>query len=799
MQKKDILINSDILSKMSIEEKIELCCGADFWHTKAFEKYGVEQTTVADGPHGVRHQAENADMLGIHASVPATCFPTAAATGCSWDKELITEVGRAIAEEALSLGVDTVLGPGLNIKRNPLCGRNFEYFSEDPYLTGQLGAAFINGVQENGIGACAKHFAANSQEYKRFSSNDHIDERTLREIYLPAFEQAVKEGNPDMMMCAYNKINSVYCSDNKQLLTDILREEWGYEGMVITDWGAMHDKVAAFKAGCDLSMPGKTKHLQKHPLQAYQNGKLKKEEIDRCADRIITKALASSKVRQGKKDYDKEVHHRIALKAAVQSAVLLKNDGILPLKSDKIALVGNMARNPRYQGSGSSHINPIKLPTLLDAAPTWNYVEGCDCYADTSEELLAQVKEAAKTSEITVVIAGLPDNYESEGFDRSDMKMPEGHIRMIETAAEVNPNTVVVLLCGSPVEMPWMNKVKAVLYMGLPGQAGAEAIYSLLTGTDNPSGKLTETWPVKYEDVPSSSYYGNPHKDAQYREGIYVGYRYYETAGMPVCFPFGYGLSYTQFSYTDLTVSECREKENHRTGREISAVITNTGNKVGSEVVQLYIAPFDSKIYRPVKELKGFVKVNLAPGESKTIKFFIEERSFAIWQDGWKVPEGTYEIQLAASIQDVRLSSKIEVSGEQVKVPQWQKESWYGKPYGQPAKKDFEKMLGYDVKEADTIRKGSFTEESTVLEMAEYSTVLRIVKYFMIKTIAKSNGGKIDYKNNTFRMSVTSSVDCALFGLINNSGGAMPEGVAYGLLEIANGHFMKGIMRMIRR
>lgn len=780
----------NILSKMSIEDKIDLCCGANFWRSVSFKKYGLPAMTVSDGPHGVRFQANDGDMLGIHSSVPATCFPTAAATGCSWDRELVGEIGEAIAEEALAYGVDVILGPGLNIKRSPLCGRNFEYISEDPFLSGRLGASYIKEAQKYGVGACPKHFAANSQEYKRFSSNDHIDERTLREIYLSAFEWAVKDGKPAMIMSAYNKINGTYCSDNRWLLTDVLRKEWGFDGMVVTDWGGMHDRIAGFKSGCDWSMPGGgTRHLQRNALEAYHSGKLTEEEINVSADRIISRVLTSAEARKHKKDFNKERHHELARKAAAQSAVLMKNDHILPLKSDKVAVIGYMAKEPRYQGSGSSHINPTKLTSLCTVAPDWKYAQGCDEYGDTSDVLLKKAAEEAKRADICVIVAGLPDSYESEGFDRSDMKMPEGQIQMIEAVSAVNPNTVVVLLCGSPVELPWIDKVKAILYMGLPGQAGGEAMVDLLTGRVNPSGKLAETWPFHYEDAPCSEYYGEPHRDAQYREGIYVGYRYYETSKTPVRFPFGFGLSYTKFEYSGLDIGE----------NSVTVSVCNTGDAAGSEVVQLYIVPPGGGIYRAAKELKGFAKIHLKPGESSQVTFDLDDRSFAVWADGWRVQKGKYEVQIASSVQDVKISSDIEVDGVMLSAPDWQMKSWYAAPKGKPPKSEFEIMLGHSVLEPAPLLKGCFTDENTIVEMAEHSYFVKIVKYFMEKAIGKTSGGKVDYRNPTFRMAFSSSADCALFGLVISSCGSMPENVAYGILEIANGHMLRGIKRMMKK
>ncbi|NLO83935.1 MAG: glycosyl hydrolase [Clostridiales bacterium] len=775
---------------MSVEDKIDLCCGANFWRSAGFEKYDLPAMAVSDGPHGVRFQADESDMLGINTSVPATCFPSGGTSGCSWDKDLLGEIGEAIAQEALSYGVDGILGPGLNIKRSPLCGRNFEYISEDPFLSGKLGASYIKEAQKTGVSACPKHFAANSQEYKRFSSNGHMDERTLREIYLSAFEEAVNDGKPNMLMTAYNKINGTYCSDNKWLITDVLRNEWGFDGLVVTDWGGMHDRVQGFKSGCDWSMPGGgTKHLQNSALAAYHAGTLSEQEIDACADRMITRMLNAAKARKKKSDFSRDKHHALAHKAAVQSAVLLKNDGILPLKSESVSLIGYMAKVPRYQGAGSSHINPTKLLSLRDITPNWHYSEGCDEHGDTNDALLADACLIAKESETCVVVAGLPDSYESEGFDRSDMKMPDGHIRMIEAVCDANPNTVVLLLCGSAVEVPWINKARAVLYMGLAGQASAEATYELLSGQTSPSGKLAETWPLRYEDVPCSEYYGMPHRDAEYREGIYVGYRYYETSGTPVRFPFGFGLSYTQFDYSSL------EANDHK----ITVSVKNTGKTSGAEVVQLYISPPKAGTHRPSKELKGFEKVFLQQGETKQVTFELNDRSFAVWNDGWKIQKGIYTLNIASSVHDIQLTATTQVDGEDMKIPSFEAGSWYEAPCEKPSRTGFEKMIGHTVPIPKKTVKGQFTDENTIAEMAEHSIIMRIVKYFIEKTIAKMNGCKLGDRNPTFKMAVSSSVDSALFSLVISSCGSMPKNIAYGLLDMANGHMLGGIKRMLKK
>ena len=562
-----------ILQQMTLEDRIALCSGENFWETKKYEKYGIPSLFMCDGPHGLRKQEDAADMLGVNKSRPATCFPAEVTTAGSWDPELLTAIGSAIGQEAREQGVGLVLGPGANLKRNPLCGRNFEYFSEDPYLAGKLAAGFIRGAEAQGIGTSLKHFAVNSQEKSRFTSNSVLDDRTLRELYLTAFEIAVKEGHPSTLMCAYPKLNGVHCSDNKALLTDILRTEWGFGGMVVTDWGAMNDRPEGFRAGCDLNMPGGSDYMEKEVLQAVKDGTLPERCIDDSARRVLKLVFRAAETLKAPATCDYEAHHALAKRASLEGAVLLKNEGgILPLKKDaKIAVIGAMAKNLRYQGSGSSHINPTKLSQPLDFLPDAIYAPGCDDRGDTTEDLLSQAAKTAQEAEIAVISAGLPDRYESEGFDRADMKMPEGQLRMIDAVAAANPNTVVVLLCGSAVECPWADRVKGILYMGLPGQAGGEAVADLLCGRANPSGKLAESWPLSYADVPSSEIYGKT-DDALYQEGVYVGYRYYDKAGVPVRWPFGYGLSYTTFAYSDLTVD----------GNAVSVAVKNTGSFAGA-------------------------------------------------------------------------------------------------------------------------------------------------------------------------------------------------------------------------
>ena len=769
-----------ILQQMTLEDKIALCSGENFWETKKYEKYGIPSLFMCDGPHGLRKQENAADMLGVNESRKATCFPAEVTTAGSWDPELLTAIGSAIGQEAREQGVGLVLGPGVNLKRNPLCGRNFEYFSEDPYLAGKLAAGFIRGAEAQGISTSLKHFAANSQEKSRFTSDSVLDDRTLRELYLTAFEIAVKEGHPSTLMCAYPKLNGVHCSDNKALLTDILRTEWGFSGLVVTDWGAMNDRIEGFRAGCDLNMPGGSDYMEKEVLQAVKNGTLPESCVDDSARRVLELVFRAAETLKAPATCDYEAHHVLAKRAALEGAVLLKNEGgILPLKKDaKIAVIGAMAKSIRYQGSGSSHINPTKLSQPLDFLPDALYAPGCDDRGDTTDDLLAQAAKTAQEAEIAVIFAGLPDRYESEGFDRADMKMPDGQLRMIEAVARANPNTVVVLLCGSAVECPWADRVKGILYMGLPGQAGGEAVADLLCGRANPSGKLAESWPLSYADVPSSEIYGKT-ADALYEEGLYVGYRYYEKSGVAVRWPFGFGLSYTTFAYSDLAVD----------GKTVSVTVENIGPCAGAEVVQLSVKAPQDGLHRPIRELKGFQKIFLEPGQRQTVTFSLTDRSFTLWADGWKVPGGTYAVQIG------NLSADLEIAGETLPVPGWQAGSFYESCTGKPDQAQWEAMLGRRYA-PPVLKKGSFTMENTVEEMKDYSLIMKIMYKATEHVIAKGNGGKIDYENPNFRVQMASSAGGPLRSMMISGG--MKGGVLPGMLEMANGHFFRGLWRMIR-
>ncbi len=770
----------ETIKRMTLEEKISYCSGGTFWETKKYEKYGIPALFMCDGPHGLRKQEDTADMLGVNNSLSATCFPSEVNRADSWNEKLEEEIGRAVGEEAMAEGVGLVLGPGVNMKRNPLCGRNFEYYSEDPYLAGKMGAGFIRGMEKTGVSSSLKHFAVNSQEKSRFNSNSVIDERTLREIYLTAFEIAIKEGRPSTVMCAYPLLNGIHCSDNITLLRDILRKEWGSKAMVVTDWGGLSDRIEAFKAGCDLSMPGGSDYMEKETLKAVKEGRLKEEDIDDALRRILRVVFRAEETLGTTRKCDFSFHHETARKAAEEGAVLLKNkDSILPLGgNESVAIVGFMAKDMRYQGAGSSHINPVRVSQPIDYIEHDFYAQGSDEDGNTTHELLEEVREVSAKADRVIVFAGLPPHSESEGFDRDDMKMPKGHVRMIEAAADANENTLVILFSGSAVECEWEDKVKGILYMGLPGEAGGEALSNLLYGRVCPSGKLSESWPLSYDDVPSSEIYAKT-KDALYEEGIYVGYRYYDKAESSLRWPFGWGLSYTSFSYSDLTAES----------GGVSVTVTNTGNREGKEVVLLFVSLPSSNIHRPRRELRGFEKISLLPGESRRVKIPFDEYTFRVWNDGWKEEGGCYTLTVGP------LSTSLERKGVTLPRDPVTEGTWYERCKGKPSREEWEKVTGIHYQEP-VLRKGSFTKDNSVIEMKEYSLMMKIMFIAVERTVAKAYGGRKAYDNAVFRMQIASSAGSPLRSM--HISGGMKGGVLPGMLEIANGHFFKGILKIIR-
>ena len=657
-----------LISQLTLEEKAGLCSGADFWHTKAVERLGIPASMVSDGPHGLRKQDDKVDHLGVNDSIKAVCFPAASATAASFDKAMLTRMGEAIGDSCQHEGLSVVLGPAVNIKRSPLCGRNFEYFSEDPYLAGKLSAAFIHGVQSRNVGTSIKHFAANSQEHRRMSSSSEVDERTLREIYLPAFETAVKEEQPWTVMCSYNRLNGVFASENPWLLTDVLRKEWGFEGYVVSDWGAVSDRVAGLAAGLDLEMPSSGGINDKKIVEAVRSGKLDEAVVDQAVERILNIIFRFTENAKPDTPWDKEAQHQLAAEIAADCMVLLKNDDkILPIrKEDTVAFIGEFADKPRFQGGGSSHINCFRTTSALEAAAGLPvlYAQGYSATKDAAtEEQIAEAVAAAKKAKIAIVFAGLPDVYESEGYDRTHMRMPECQNRVIEAVASANPNTVVVLHNGSPVEMPWIGKVKAVLETYLGGQAVGLATIRVLYGETNPSGRLPETFPLQLEDNPSFLSYGGEGDIAEYREGIFVGYRYYDFKKAAVLFPFGYGLSYTDFEFSNLRLSA-----NTITDQDLltaTVTVKNTGDRAGKAVIQLYVGDKESSVFRPVRELKGFEKISLQPGEAKDVSFTLDKRAFAYWNTelhDWTVEPGDFTIEIGRSSRDIALDASVTVN-----------------------------------------------------------------------------------------------------------------------------------------
>ena len=670
----------NIISQMTLEEKAGLCSGLDFWHTKGIERLGVPSEMVSDGPHGLRKQDQAADHLGINDSIQAVCFPAGCATASSFDRDLVRKLGETLGEECQAENISTILGPAMNIKRSPLCGRNFEYYSEDPLVSTEMAGALVHGVQSKHVGTSPKHFMANNQEYHRMTSSSEMDERTMREIYLASFEGMVKKEKPWTIMNSYNKLNGTYLCENKEMLTDVLRKEWGFDGYVMTDWGAMNERVEALKAGCNLEMPSCGGTTDAEIVKAVQNGELDEAVLDQRLEEFLNIIFRYEENRDQKAVFQLERDHGIARQVEEECIVLLKNEeAILPLSPDKKAVfIGKYAKAPRYQGGGSSHINSFKVESAMDAVKFCEkvkeenivFAQGYDDAEDlTDEALLAEAVEAAKNAEIAVIFAGLPDNFESEGYDRKHMRMPDCQNRLIEAVAEVQSNTVVVLHNGSPVEMPWIGKVKAVLEAYLGGQAVGGAVVNVLYGNANPSGHLAETFPLRLQDTPCYLNYGGEHDKSVYSEGVFVGYRYYASKDMEVLFPFGHGLSYTTFAYSNLSVG--KEKMTESETLTVTVDVTNTGEIAGKEVVQLYVAPKGGTIIRPVRELKTFEKIELAPGETKKVQFTLDRRAFAYWSTqihDWHVENGEYEIQIGRNAQDIVLSHSVTVESE-VHIP----------------------------------------------------------------------------------------------------------------------------------
>lgn len=786
-----MLKHQDLISQMTLKEKASLCSGKDFWHLKSIERLGLPEIMVCDGPHGLRKQNAENKKVGIGNSYPATCFPTAVTTACSWDRDLIYKMGQALAEECLQHGVSVLLGPGVNMKRSPLCGRNFEYFSEDPELAGEMGAAFIAGVQSQGIGTSLKHFAGNSQEMKRMTSNSIIDERALREIYLRAFEKAVKKSQPWTVMNAYNLLNGTYCSENDWLQNKVLRDEWGFKGAVVSDWGAVNDRVAGLNAGNDLEMPSSGGVNDAKIVEAVKCGVIDETTLDERVDKLIDIILKGAANKKPGYKFDVKAHNLLSRQIAEQSMVLLKNDGnILPLKrveGEYVAVIGAFADNPRYQGAGSSIINPTMIDSgrrAFNNSPiSVKFADGYDRSGKRKNEdaYITEACNLAKNASKAVVFIGLTDDYESEGFDRSTMKLPDGHNRLVEAVSRVNDNVIVVLEGGSPVEMPWADDVKAILNAYLGGQSVAPAIVDVLTGKANPCGKLAETYPVCLKDTPTSFRYPDSKEDVQYRESIFIGYRYYDKVERTVRFPFGFGLSYTSFEYSDIKLKKKNLTKGE--GAKVTFTIKNTGDVAGSEIAQVYVAKPESKIFRAPKELKGFVKIHLDPGEEKKVSVELDDRAFAFWNtatEDWSVESGEYKILVGASSRDIRLEAAAKMKSEDDETIVDLRESAGVYFDGDPARAredDFKVIYGGEFKLAPEITSDSLNNS---IERSKDKGLAKFI-YNTVDLAMKPKGGVGS------SMITNTIMQTPIRNYVSMSNGLFTEDMADGLLKVFEG------------
>ena len=782
--------NAEIIAKLNLEQKCALLSGAGTFTTRGYQKAGVPAITLSDGPNGVRKQAGAADHLGLNPSVPATCFPTAATVACSWDPALGEEIGRAMGEEAAAQEVSVLLGPGLNTKRSPLCGRNFEYFSEDPYLSGKMAAAYVRGIQSEGIAACPKHFAANSQELRRMASDSVLDERTLRELYLTGFEIVVKESAPKTIMSSYNLVNGTYANENAHLLQEILRGDWGFTGAVVTDWGGSNDHALGVKNGSTLEMPAPGGDAVRELLAAVQSGKITEADVDARLDELLTLVLdTSAAVQKHSRSFDADAHHALARRAAAESTVLLQNDGILPLAADtKVAILGDFAETPRYQGAGSSAVNSLKVDTVLEnlaqsGLRVLGFAPGFDRrgMADAAKE--AEAVALAKQADVAVLFLGLDEIKESEGLDRTDMKLADNQIALLKAVQQANPNTVVVLNAGSSLETPWLTHCRAVVYGALGGQAGAGAVLDVLTGKLNPCGKLAETWANCYEDTPAKDNFAGAGRTVQYREGLYVGYRYYQTAGVPVAFPFGHGLSYTSFAYSDLKAS----------ADGVTLTVTNTGDRAGAEIVQLYVAKPDAKIFRPAQELKGFAKVPLRPGESRTVVIPLDDKAFRYWNiqtDRWEIEGGQYELRVGASCADIRLTAAVEIAGTDAPdpyagktLPHYRTGSVQNVPDA-----EWETLLGHAIPQ-DTIK---IDRNMTLGELNHSRSPLGWLIWAVLTALLNAS-----YKKGKPDLNILFQYNMPLRALAKMTGGAISMGMVDGLVMELQGFWIIGLVRII--
>ena len=780
-----------LLKKLTLEEKCALLSGAETFKTRGMPEHGIPQIWLSDGPHGLRKQAGESDHLGLNPSVPATCFPTASAVANSWDTALGEEIGAALGEEAAAQEVSVLLGPGLNMKRNPLCGRSFEYFSEDPYLAGKLAAGYIRGIQSKGVAACPKHFAVNSQETRRMASDSIVDERTLREIYLTGFEIAVKEGHPRSIMSSYNLVNGTYANENKHLLMEILRGEWGFDGAVITDWGGSNDHALGVKNGSTLEMPAPGGDSVRELLAAVESGKIAESDIDARLSELLplvfdTKAALDAAPRE----FDAAAHHALARRAAEESLVLLKNEGsLLPLAAgSKVAVIGDFAKNPRYQGAGSSMVNSTQVDVLLDKLidselNVIGYQQGFDRHGKPDAALQKSACELATQADTVILCMGLDEIAESEGLDRSNLRLAQNQVDLLQAVAAVNPKIVVVLYSGSVVETPWLDNCQALLYAALGGQAGAGAVADALTGKVNPCGKLAETWPLAYADIPSAADFATRRKTVEYREALYIGYRYFTTAEKAVRFPFGYGMSYTTFAYSDMAADE----------QGVSLTVTNTGSVAGTEIVQLYVAKKNSELFRPAKELKGFARVTLAPGEKQRITIMLDDKAFRFWNvkaNRWEIEGGEYELLVGASVEDIRLCEKISVHGTATVHPYEDRDldCYYKGDVLSVSDADFEKLLWHPIPKGKT----KIDRNLTLGELNHARSPLGWLVWLVLTILLD-----VSYKRGKPDLNILFQYNMPLRALAKMTNGAISMGMVDGIVMELQGFWILGLVRVI--
>lgn len=780
-----------LLKELTLEEKCALLSGAETFKTRGMPQHGIPQIWLSDGPHGLRKQAGESDHLGLNPSVPATCFPTASAVANSWDAALGEEIGAALGEEAAAQEVSVVLGPGLNMKRNPLCGRSFEYFSEDPYLAGKLAAGYIRGIQSKGVAACPKHFAVNSQETRRMASDSIVDERTLREIYLTGFEIAVKEGHPRSIMSSYNLVNGTYANENKHLLMEILRGEWGFDGAVITDWGGSNDHALGVKNGSTLEMPAPGGDSVRELLAEVESGKISESDIDARLSELLplvfdTKAALDAAPRE----FDAAAHHALARRAAEESLVLLKNEGsLLPLAAGtKVAVIGDFAKNPRYQGAGSSMVNSTQVDVLLDKLidselNVIGYQQGFDRHGKPDAALQRSACELAAQANAVILCMGLDEIAESEGLDRSNLLLAQNQVDLLQAVAAVNPKIVVVLYSGSVVETPWLDNCQALLYAALGGQAGAGAVADALTGKVNPCGKLAETWPLAYADIPSAADFATRRKTVEYREGLYIGYRYFTMAEKAVRFPFGYGMSYTTFAYSDMAADE----------QGVSLTVTNTGSVAGTEIVQLYVAKKNSELFRPARELKGFARVTLAPGEKQRITIMLDDKAFRFWNvkaNRWEIEGGEYELLVGASVEDIRLCEKISVHGTATVHPyeDVDLDCYYKGDVLHVSDADFEKLLGHPIPKGKT----KIDRNLTLGELNHARSPLGWLVWLVLTILLD-----VSYKRGKPDLNVLFQYNMPLRALAKMTNGAISMGMVDGIVMELQGFWILGLVRVI--